>query len=133
LEQILFNPVISPDGELVVNTFIPAQAAPSSCPTTNSSTGFSMAVMPGTGSADPGGTGTTVQSYFTVSAGGGNTPADAVQLNGVGIPWFLSSGQKADHNAEYLITQTSKGAAPPTAVNRHTVIGGKRLKWVQRR
>jgi type IV pilus assembly protein PilY1 len=133
LEQILSNPVLSPDGELVVNTFIPAQNSPSSCKTADPSTGFSMAVMPGTGSADPGGMGVTVQSYFTVGTGHGNTSADAIQLNGTGVPGFLFSGQKADHNAEYLVTQTSKGAAAPLAVNRHTIVGGKRLNWVQRR
>jgi len=107
-EQIDFNPVISPDGELVVNT----------------SGGFTMAVSPGTGSADPGGTGATAQSYFTVESGSGVVAADALQLNGTGTPWFLSS---------YLITRTATGAAPPTPVNRHTVVAGMRLNWVQRR
>lgn len=130
LEQIIFNPVISPDGELVVNTYIPVQDSPLSCQASGTSTGFSMAVAPGTGSADFGGTGSTVQSYYTVN---GNLQADGLQLNGTGIPTFLSSGQKADHNTEYLITQSSGGAAPPVPVNRHTVVAGKRLNWVQRR
>jgi len=107
-EQIVFDPAISPDGELVVNT----------------SSGFTMAMSPGTGSADPGGTGATAQSYFTVESGSGVVTADALQLKGTGTPWFLSA---------YLITRTAIGAAPPTAVNRHTVVAGKRLNWVQRR
>jgi type IV pilus assembly protein PilY1 len=132
-EQIIFNPVLSPDGELVVNTFIPPQDSPPSCHRQDTSTGFSMAVQPGTGSADPGGAGAAVQSYFTVGTNTGTAWADGVQLNGTGIPSFLSSGRRGDHNAQYLLTQTPQGPAPPTPTNRHVVVSGKRLNWIQRR
>lgn len=124
MEQIRFHPVISPDGELVVNTFIPARDSPLSPATHN--TGFSIAVAPGTGSADPGGTGSIAESYFTVKTINGGAPADALQLNGIGAPW-------AAPDSDYLITQTSSGATSRTPVNRHTIVAGKRLKWVQRR
>ena len=132
-EQVIFSPVLSPDGELVINTFIPANDSPLSCAAQATSTGFTMALMPGTGSADPGGTGSAVQSYFAVNTNNGTSPADGVQLNGTGVPWFLSSGQRADNNAQYLLTQTPGGAATPVLTNRHVVVSGKRLNWIQRR
>jgi type IV pilus assembly protein PilY1 len=128
-EQILFDPVISPDGELVVNTFIPAVDSPLLCTTNDTSTGFSMAVQPGDGWGGNGLTG-----YFTVTnTNSGTAGADGLQLNGTGIPSFLSSGQAADHNAQYLLTQTSGGPATPQQTNRHTIVSGKRLNWTQRR
>ncbi len=132
-EQVIFNPILSPDGELVVNTFIPPRDSPLNCQAQDTSTGFSMAVQPGTGSADPGGSRSAVQSYFTVNTNNGNVGADGVQLNGTGIPWFRSSGQNGDNNAQYLLTQTPQGPAPPTPTNRHVVVSGKRLNWIQRR
>ena len=38
-EQVIFNPILSPDGELVVNTYIPAQDSPLSCNAATSGTG----------------------------------------------------------------------------------------------
>ena len=58
---------------------------------------------------------------------------DGVQLNGVGIPALLSSGQAGDQNAEYFITQTGAGAAKPLPVNRHVIVTGARLNYLQRR
>ncbi|MGH8259309.1 MAG: PilC/PilY family type IV pilus protein, partial [Steroidobacteraceae bacterium] len=129
-EQVVFNPTLSPDGELVVNTYIPLQDSPLSCSSTTSGTGFTMAIQPGSGAGSTSG-------FFTIDTNNGSTTtanaADGVQLNGTGIPWFISSGQKGDNNSEYLITQTSSGPAPPMATNRHVVVAGKRLNWVQRR
>jgi type IV pilus assembly protein PilY1 len=128
-EQILYDPVISPDGELVVNTYIPAVDSPLLCTPPPTSTGFSMAVQPADGWGGNGLTG-----YFTVTNTNSSTSgADGIQLNGTGIPSFLSSGQSADHNAQYLITQTSGGPATPQKTNRHTIVSGKRLNWTQRR
>jgi type IV pilus assembly protein PilY1 len=135
-EQIVFNPVLSPDGELVVNTFIPVPDSPLSCTAATSSTGFSMAVQPDTGnglSNDVAGKSGVNGGYFTVNTNQGAIPADGLQLNGTGIPWFLSSGQQSDHNATYLITQTASGAAPPVPINDHSIVAGKRLNWIQRR
>jgi type IV pilus assembly protein PilY1 len=135
-EQVIFNPVISPDGELVINTYIPVQDSPLSCSAATSGTGFTMAVQPDTGSGlsnDVAGNAATTGGYFSVNTNSGSTPVDGVQLNGTGIPWFLSSGQKADNNAEYLITQTAGGAAAPIRTNRHSVVAGKRVNWIQRR
>jgi type IV pilus assembly protein PilY1 len=132
-EQIIFNPVISPDGELVINTFIPSTDSPLSCQAAGISTGFTLAVMPGSGTADPGGVGSVAQSYFKVNASSGTVGADGVQLNGTGIPWFLSSGKPADNNSQYLLTQTGQGAATPILTYRHTIVSGKRLNWIQRR
>jgi len=130
-EQIIFDPVLSPDGELVVNTFIPTTSSPLDCKATNSS-GFSMGVLPDTGSGGqapaPGSAGPT--AYFNVTS---TIAADGVQLNGVGIPALLSSGQTADQNAEYFITQTGAGAATPMSVNRHVIVTGARLNYLQRR
>ena len=130
-EQIIFNPVISPDGELIFNTFIPSGDTPLSCATNDQSTGFTMGLDPATGGGTASATGTG--GYFSVNTNSGLVGADGVQLNGTGIPWFISSGQQADNNSQYLFTQTSNGTAAPTKTNRHTVVSGKRLNWVQRR
>jgi type IV pilus assembly protein PilY1 len=132
-EQVIFNPIINPDGELVVNTFIPAQDSPLSCNTASSGTGFTMGISPGTGGGQNSGTSASPTGYFQVNTNSGVQGQDGIQLNGTGIPWFLSSGQKGDNNTEYLITQTASGAAPPTPTNRHVIVAGKRLNWVQRR
>jgi type IV pilus assembly protein PilY1 len=121
-EQIIFDPTISPDGTFVSNTFVPPQTSPLVCQPTGS-TGFSMALQPDNGQGTPPG-------YFRLPDG---TSADGIQLNGVGIPSFVSSGQPADSNAEYIITQTPNGVATPTALNRMAIINGQRLNWAQRR
>jgi hypothetical protein len=130
-EQIIFDPVLSPDGELVVNTFIPTSSTPLDCKASTSS-GFSMGVLPDTGSGGlaPSASSTGPTVYFNVSS---TIAADGVQLNGVGIPALMSSGQTADQNAEYFITQTGSGAAPPMSVNRHVIVTGARLNYLQRR
>ena len=130
-EQIIFDPVLSPDGELVVNTFIPTTSSPLDCKATSSS-GFSMGVLPDTGSGglSPSASSTGPTAYFNVNS---TIAADGVQLNGVGIPALLSSGQTADQNAEYFITQTGAGAATPLSVNRHVIVTGARLNYLQRR
>ena len=86
-----------------------------------------------TGGGQNSGTSTNPTGYFRISTSNGVVGADGVQLNGTGIPMFLSSGQKGDNNSEYLITQTSGGAATPVGTNRHTIVTGKRVNWVQRR
>jgi type IV pilus assembly protein PilY1 len=122
-EQTIFDPVISPDGELVVNTFIPSVDTPLSC-SSGLPTGFTMGMEPDTGAGSP-------TPFFFVN---GNLNADGVQLNGTGIPSFVMSGQSSDGNAEYLLTQSTSGnAAKPTRVNRHAIVTGQRLNWIQRR
>jgi type IV pilus assembly protein PilY1 len=121
-EQAIFDPTISPDGTFVINTFVPPQTSPLVCDP-RGSTGFSMAVQPDDGNGTPPG-------YFHLADG---TRADGIQLNGVGTPSFVSSGQQADNNAEYLITQTPNGVATPTPLNRTAIINGQRLNWSQRR
>jgi type IV pilus assembly protein PilY1 len=123
-EQVIYDPVISPDGELVVNTYIPVNDSPLTCTTANA-TGFSMALQPDSGGGSP-------TPYFTVFSNG-NAQVDGVQLNGTGTPSFLSSGQQSDSNAEYMLTQTNSGAANPIKINRHSIINGQRLNWTQRR
>jgi len=123
-EQIVFDPVISPDGELVVNTLIPVTDSPLVC-TTATSSGYSMGLQPDSGGGSP-------VPYFTVATNG-NVQVDGVQLSGTGTPAFLSSGQQADSNSEYMITQTGTGVAPPTKINRHVIVSGQRLNWTQRR
>jgi type IV pilus assembly protein PilY1 len=133
-EQAIFNPVLSPDGEFVVNTLIPPQDTPLSCNTNSTTTGFTMGVTYDTGAGQNSGTSTNPTGYFRVSTTNGVIGGvDGIQLNGTGIPMFLSSGQKGDNNSEYLITQTSGGSAPPLPTNRHTIVTGKRVNWVQRR
>jgi type IV pilus assembly protein PilY1 len=121
-EQILFDPQLTGDGELVVNTYIPALDSPLLC-NPPPPTGFTMAVEPDSGAESP-------TAYFSV----GGQAVSGVQNNGVGAPLELTSGSPADNNAEYLITQTSSGrAAPPVLINRHTIVIGQRLNWIQRR
>jgi type IV pilus assembly protein PilY1 len=122
-EQIIFDPIVSNDGEFIVSTFIPANASPLFCKLPGP-TGFTMALNPGTGGGSP-------LPFFSVSNG---LNADGIQLNGTGVPLMVQSGQGADHNAQYLITQTSSGsAASPVKTNRHVVVTGERLNWVERR
>jgi len=122
-EQVIFDPIISPDGELVVNTFIPNVDTPLSC-TSGLPTGFSMGFQPDSGAGSP-------IPFFTVNS---NQNADGIQLNGTGLPSFVMSGQSSDFNAEYLLTQTTSGAAAKAIrVNRHAVVTGQRLNWIERR
>jgi type IV pilus assembly protein PilY1 len=122
-EQVIFDPIISPDGTLVLNTFVPPGDSPLSC-SSGLSTGFTMAMEPDSG------TGTPTPFFFINS----NLNADGVQLNGTGIPSLIQSGQSADANAQYLLTQTSAGtSSTPVKTNRHVVVTGLRLNWIERR
>lgn len=121
-EQILFDPQLTTDGELVVNTYIPALATALIC-NPAPPTGFTMALEPDTGEQSP-------TPYFNVAG----TSVSGVQNNGVGVPLEVASGTIVGHDAEYLITQTVSGqAAKPTLINRHRIVMGQRLSWVQRR
>src|SRR5581483_3165416 len=79
-EQILFNPQLTTDGELVVNTFIPPVDTPLIC-TPQPATGFTMGIEPDTGEQAP-------TAYFSV----GGAAVSGVQNNGVGVPLEVSSG-----------------------------------------
>jgi hypothetical protein len=85
-----------------------------------------MAVEPDTGEQSP-------TAYFSVNG----AAASGVQNNGVGIPLEVNAGASSGQNAqsaEYLLTQTTSGtAAAPTLINRHLIVAGQRLSWVQRR
>jgi type IV pilus assembly protein PilY1 len=120
-EQIIFDPVLTPDGEFTVNTFIPGSVPPNSCQIPKTG-GWSMGIDAQSGGGSP-------TSFFNV---GGNS-VDGVQLNGVGLPAFLSSGEAADHNSEYMLTQTPNGPATPTKVNRNAIVTGQRVNWIERR
>jgi type IV pilus assembly protein PilY1 len=119
-EQVIYDPALSPDGEFVVNTFVPSPSSILSC-TVQAASGWSMGLEPDTGAGSP-------TPFFAVN---GTLMADGVQLNGTGTPSFISSGQAADNNAEYLITQTNSGPAPPAMLNRQTIVAGQRLNWIQ--
>ena len=111
-----------------MNTFIPANTSPLLCKLPLP-TGFTMALNPGTGGGSP------TPFFFVANA---DVQADGIQLNGTGVPLMVQSGQSADSNAQYLLTQTctqtSNGqAADPVKTNRHTVLTGERLNWVERR
>ena len=122
-EQIIFDPMISPDGALIVNTFIPSTNDTLSC-SINLPTGFTMALQPDQGSGAP-------TPFFVINS---SQNADGVQLNGTGIPSLIMSGQTADGNAEYLLTQTSNGtSSKPVPTNRHVVTVGQRMNWIERR
>ncbi len=92
---MIFDPTYTPDGEFVVNTYIPAVNSVLSC-SVSTATGFSMGLNPLTGGGSP-------TPFFNV----GSVSYDGIQLNGTGTPSFLSSGKAADSNAEYLLTQTT--------------------------
>jgi type IV pilus assembly protein PilY1 len=122
-EQVIFDPIISADGEFIVNTFIAPNTSPLQCKTPTP-TGFTMAVDPGTGAG-------SALPFFVIN---GQINADGVQLNGTGVPLLVQSGQSADMNAQYLITQTSTGtASSPIKTNQHVVVTGERLNWIERR
>jgi type IV pilus assembly protein PilY1 len=121
-EQIIFNPQITTDGELVVNTFIPALDTASIC-TPAPATGFTMGIEPDTGGQSP-------VAYFSVDG----VAVSGVQNNGTGVPLEITTSATSGMNAEYLLTQTTSGqAATPTLINRHVIIAGQRLSWIQRR
>jgi type IV pilus assembly protein PilY1 len=128
-EQVIFDPTLTTDGKLVVNTFIPSVDSPLSCNAAGNSTGFTFALWPDTGA----GGGSSSGGFFNVIGNSGAQTADAVQLNGVGIPQTISSGQKADSNSAYLLTQTSGGGATTQKVNRSVLATGARLNWIERR
>ena len=121
-EQVIFDPTLSPDGEWVVNTYIPSNGTPLTC-NAPPATGYTMGLNALTGGGSPIG-------FFNV----GGAAYDGVQLNGTGTPSFLSSGQSSDANAEFLLTQTTSGTpAQPTQTNRQAIVAGQRLYWIQRR
>jgi type IV pilus assembly protein PilY1 len=121
-EQVIYDPVLSQDGEFTVNTFVPSQSTLLSC-TVPPASGWSMGIQGDTGAGSP-------TPFFAIN---GSLSADGIQLNGTGTPSFINSGQAADNNSEYLITQTNGGPAPPAKVNRHVIVAGQRLNWIQRR
>jgi type IV pilus assembly protein PilY1 len=121
-EQVIFDPTVNADGLFIVNTYIPASNSPLNC-TPNTPTGWTMALEPDSGAGAPTG------GYFVASGG---AAVDGVQLNGVGTPSFISTGS-ADNNQEFMLTQNGAGLATPTAVQRHSVVAGQRLNWIQRR
>jgi hypothetical protein len=86
-------------------------------------TGFTMGIEPDTG-------GQSSTAYFSVNG----VAVSGVQNNGTGVPLEVTTGSTSGTNAEYLLTQTTGGqAATPTLINRHVIISGQRLGWVQRR
>jgi type IV pilus assembly protein PilY1 len=121
-EQVIFDPVVNADGLFIVNTYIPANNSPLNC-TPNSPSGWTMALEPDSGAGAPTG------GYFLSSGG---AAVDGIMLNGVGTPTFISTGAK-DNNTEFMLTQNGSGLATPTAVQRHSVVAGQRLNWIQRR
>ncbi|HVW70495.1 MAG TPA: PilC/PilY family type IV pilus protein, partial [Steroidobacteraceae bacterium] len=120
-EQVIYDPVLSPSGEFTVNTFVPASSSILSC-NQASATGWAMGLLPDSGAGSP-------TPFFYVN---GSLQADGIQLNGTGTPSFLRSGQAADNNADYLITQTANGSVA-SRVNESTIVTGQRLNWIQRR
>ncbi len=120
-EQVIYDPVLSPSGEFTVNTFVPSSSTILSC-TQAAATGWSMGLLPDSGAGSP-------TPFFFVN---GSLQADGVQLNGTGTPSFLRSGQAADSNADYLITQTNTGSVA-SRVNESTIVTGQRLNWIQKR
>jgi type IV pilus assembly protein PilY1 len=121
-EQVIFDPVLSQDGEFTVNTYVPSTATVLSC-SVPAANGWSMGIQADTGAGSP-------TPFFAIN---GSLSADGIQLNGTGTPSFINSGVAADNNSEYLITQTNGGPAPPAKVNRHVIVAGQRLNWIQRR
>jgi type IV pilus assembly protein PilY1 len=121
-EQLIFDPIISADGALIVNTFVPTTTDTLSC-SQNLPTGWTMAMQPDAGTGTP-------TAFFAVNSGN----VDGVQLNGTGVPALVMSGQSSDQNAQYLITQTSGGApTTPTKTNHHVLTLGQRMNWIERR
>jgi type IV pilus assembly protein PilY1 len=121
-EQVIFDPTVNADGLFIVNTYIPASISPLNC-TPGTFTGWTYALEPDSGQGAPTG------GYFLSTSG---AAVDGIQLNGVGTPSFISTGS-ADNNTEFMLTQNGSGLATPTAVQRHSVVAGARLNWVQRR
>ena len=126
-EQVIFDPIITSDGELIVNTFIPANTSPLLCQIPVP-TGFTMALDPGTGGGSP-------LPFFVIVNGQIN--ADGIQLNGTGVPLLVQSGQAADQNAQYLFSQTTGGIISNNGngvrTNHHVIVTGERLNWIERR
>lgn len=121
-EQIIYDPQLTSDGELVVNTYIPSPNTPLICDPAPP-TGFTMAIEPDTGEESP-------TPYFSVAG----LAVSGVRNDGVGVPLELTTGATTGHDSEYLITQTVAGqAATPTLINRHRIVMGQRLSWIQRR
>jgi type IV pilus assembly protein PilY1 len=127
-EQVVFDPVVNSDGMFIVNTYIPTSNSPLNC-TPGTSTGFTMALEPDSGYGAPPATGSSAHGYFVLNNG---TLVDGIELNGIGTPSFISTGAQ-DGNQEFMLTQGPNGMATPTPINRHSVVAGQRLNWVQRR
>ena len=121
-EQVIFDPFVSDvDGSLLVNTYVPSSSDLLSC-TSKASTGFSigLAAQTGAGLAIP---------MFSV----GGQSYDSVELDAMGAPMVLQSGQAGDNNASYLITHNSQTGATATKLNDTNITSGTRLYWIQKR
>jgi type IV pilus assembly protein PilY1 len=121
-EQVVYSPILFQNAFLV-NTTIPANNSPLSC-TTNTDTGYTVAVSVGTGGNIPG----FFLNYSDTTLGG-------LQTNGTGTPFIVSAaGQTA------ILTQTvgNPPVCPPGSSACPLPIKslgatGKRLTWIERR
>jgi len=116
-EQFIYNPTIE-DGVIFINSVIPPdQQVQSTTCTTPTATGYTYSVNADTGS-------------FTGEA--------AININGVGTPYFVSTQDSTGNNIITMITQTQSGKAYAQQVNPcqgvNCVSGtSSRLTWLELR
>jgi type IV pilus assembly protein PilY1 len=120
-EQIIYNPLANiQDGDIVFNTYIPANSGVLSC-SQNGPTGFSIGINPESGGGLP-------LPLFNV----GGTSYDGVQTNAAGTASVINSGS-AGGGKDYLVTHNGNGAISFTQMNNYTVTTGHRVYWTQKR
>ena len=134
-EQIIYNPVVAYNA-IFFNTTIPASPQPLSC-TTESPSGFTMAISPGSGGA-------LTESFFdtaAIAAGFITNPSTAgsivsgLGLSATGSPSFVTSTTGTGSNSKSIttmISQTVKGQPKAQNIDVRPRKAG-RLTWVKLR
>ncbi|MGO9446744.1 MAG: pilus assembly protein, partial [Thiobacillaceae bacterium] len=124
-EEVIYNPLFAL-GTFMVNTFIPSSVSDLTC-STQTSSGFTMALNPANGGA-------LANSFFANAQGNfvtiqGQVVAGLAQ-NAVGTPSVVTYGTS---NAPYMINQTGGGVGEVAPINPQAGGFGGRATWVQLR
>ncbi|MET3121555.1 type IV pilus assembly protein PilY1 [Oxalobacteraceae bacterium GrIS 2.11] len=125
-EQIIYNPVVE-DGTFFVNSVIPGdlEGATASCVAAKAG-GYVYAINAATGGS--------TANIFGPSTGYNAGNLAAVQINGVGTPYFVTSVDANGKVITSMITQTQSGIPNIQAVNVNINSGNSsRLTWLELR
>ena len=122
-EQVIYNPVVQ-NGLFQVATYVPNQTGALSCSAAPPPSGFSMAISPDQGIAQP-------VSYFATATGNNTSLGNVVGigLSAVGTPSFVTA-----NGVTYMVSQTASDTATLVTVNPYTgPLNARRVTWEELR